>query len=504
MTVRRLGRRLLPPRMRRALRSARTAPPAAPAPAPAAAPAPADGPPPHREALVRMLERGEPLDRAMIAQVRSLVGAKQHDTAVAIAESLRARPETAALGHLAAGIAAARRGYRELAWQELRGLPRVTWATYAPAEYVRSGLTVAPEEALREIRALVAEDPAEVRAKSWHEILAAVWGLGEAELARDVFAIFERHVRRGLAALAQRRAAPRLDAAMGRRGARLAAGARAARRAADVRGDGLRPPVRDEGVRQHRRPRPDDRGARPPRPPPGRPPARPRGAGRPARAAAAPDAARAPARRRRGGPRDHHRAPRRLDLRADPGRHVDALLRLVHALAVQDAPRLPAAPQPAADLRLVPLQQARAAHAGRDRVPQALRAGRLPRLDDGRPAALDRRAGVLLRLPHHDDRHGLPGPDRAARPARAPVAYVDMPADEVPAGAPQLTSTAAARSGGARSSRTSTRRSTCSRPTGASTAGSSRRGCTATCRCARSAWTSTSSRGTARTSGSTG
>jgi hypothetical protein len=190
VAARRLGRRFLPARVRRALRR-----PVSPPPPEPAAPTPADEAPPTREALLRMLERGEPLDRAIIAQVRSLVGAKEHDTAVAIAESLRADPETAAFGHLAAGIAAARRGYRELAWEELRGLPRATWARYAPAEYVRSGLAIAPEEALREIRALVADDPAEVRAKSWHEILAAVWGLGEAELAREVFAIFERHVR---------------------------------------------------------------------------------------------------------------------------------------------------------------------------------------------------------------------------------------------------------------------------------------------------------------------
>ncbi|HTE62979.1 MAG TPA: glycosyltransferase [Solirubrobacteraceae bacterium] len=194
LTARRLSRRLVPPRVRQALRTARQVP--APKPAAAARPAPPaePPPPPTRETLIRMLERGEALDRAIVTQVRSLVGAKEHDTAVAIAEALRARPETAPLGHLAAGIAAARRGYRELAWAELRGLPRVTWAMYAPAEYLRAGLIVAPDEALRELRALVAEDPAEVQAKSWHEILSVVWGLGEAELARAVFAIFERHV----------------------------------------------------------------------------------------------------------------------------------------------------------------------------------------------------------------------------------------------------------------------------------------------------------------------
>ena len=199
VTARRLGRRYLPAPVRRAvgrLRAGGAAPPSppdAPAPPPPDAGGSAAAPP--RETLVRMLERGEPLDRAMIAQVRSLVGAKEHDTAVAIAESLRAGPDTAPLGHVAAGIAAARRGYRRLAWAELRDLPRATWARYAPAEYVRSGLALQPEETLREIRALVADDPEEVRAKSWHEILVAVWGHGESDFAREIFAIFDRHVR---------------------------------------------------------------------------------------------------------------------------------------------------------------------------------------------------------------------------------------------------------------------------------------------------------------------
>ncbi len=214
-------------------------------------------------------------------------------------------------------------------------------------------------------------------------------------------------------------AAARLAAALGRSRPGLADRARAARRAADVRGDGLRPPVGDQGVREHRRPRPDDRRARPSRPAPPRPAARPRGPDRPAGAVPRPHPAGAATRRRDRGRRGHHRPPRRLDLRADPRGHLDPLLRLVHALAVPDAPRLPAAPEPAAGLRLVPLQQARAAHAGGDRLPQALRAGRLPRLDDRRPAALDRRARLLLGLPDHDDRHGVPRPRRPAGGGRA-------------------------------------------------------------------------------------
>ena len=46
---------------------------------------------------------------------------------------------------------------------------------------------------------------------------------------------------------------------------------------------------------------------------------------------------------------------------------------------------------------------------------QALRPGRLPRLDDGLPAAVARRAGVLLGLPDDDDQHRVPGPAPTAR-----------------------------------------------------------------------------------------
>jgi hypothetical protein len=192
VTARRLGSRLVPARLRATLRPAPE-----PEPPPPPPPEPEPEPEPealsHREALVRLLAHGQPLDRAVVAQIRALVGEKEHETVVAIAETLRADPATADLGRIAGGIAAARRGYRELAWQELRGLPRATWAAHAPAEYVRSGFDIAPDEVLRELRELVAEDPPEVRAKSWHELLVAVWGRGDADLARELFAIFERH-----------------------------------------------------------------------------------------------------------------------------------------------------------------------------------------------------------------------------------------------------------------------------------------------------------------------
>jgi hypothetical protein len=71
---------------------------------------------------------------------------------------------------------------------------RAEWARHAPAEHVRAGLADVPEETLREIRALVADDPSGVGPESWYEILTAVFGYGDQELAREVFAVFDRRV----------------------------------------------------------------------------------------------------------------------------------------------------------------------------------------------------------------------------------------------------------------------------------------------------------------------
>ena len=151
--------------------------------------------PPAREALLRSLERGRALDHALISQVRALLADGENDSARALALGLREHPETEALGRLAGGIVAHREGYAELAWDLLRPVPREAWTRFAVSEYVRSGLAVAPAEVLAELRSLVADDPPEVRSKSWHDMLAPVFGYGESELARQIYERFDRHAR---------------------------------------------------------------------------------------------------------------------------------------------------------------------------------------------------------------------------------------------------------------------------------------------------------------------
>ena len=157
--------------------------------------APPPDEPPVRESLLRALERGRALDHALISQVRALLADGEHDSARALALGLRRHPETETLGRLAGGIVAHREGYAELAWDLLRPVPREAWTRFAVSEYVRSGLSVAPGDALAELRSLVADDPPEVRSKLWYDMLAPVFGYGESELARQIYERFDRHAR---------------------------------------------------------------------------------------------------------------------------------------------------------------------------------------------------------------------------------------------------------------------------------------------------------------------
>ena len=149
-----------------------------------------------RGPLVERLQRGRALDDAVIDEVRALVADGTPGRALALAESLLGHPGTSTLGRVAAGIVAHERGYVALARAHLRDLPSDAWARLAPAEYVRSGLALAPEETLQAVRALVGDDPPGVLSESWYEILAAVFGYGAQDLARQVFAVFDRHVGR--------------------------------------------------------------------------------------------------------------------------------------------------------------------------------------------------------------------------------------------------------------------------------------------------------------------
>ncbi len=145
------------------------------------------------DALLRSLESGHSLDEAVVAEVRALGDAAQHHRAQSLAASLAQRDATRDLGALAAGIAAFRRGYVELAWDELCRVPRSLWSRHAPGEYLRAGLAVEPDTALAELRRLVDDDPVGLGPQQWYELLTVAFGAGEHDLARTAFALFERH-----------------------------------------------------------------------------------------------------------------------------------------------------------------------------------------------------------------------------------------------------------------------------------------------------------------------
>ena len=140
---------------------------------------------------MEVLRHGGDLTGAVLAQVHGHLDAGEAPVAQAIATGLRRRPATSALGDLAAGIVAFRRGYLPLAWSLLQPLPRQVWAPHAPGEYVRSGLASDPATALSRVGELVEDQDADVDAAGWLALLGPVFGHGGTELARRLFERFD-------------------------------------------------------------------------------------------------------------------------------------------------------------------------------------------------------------------------------------------------------------------------------------------------------------------------
>ena len=145
-------------------------------------------------ALLRSVQEGSPLDEAIVRQVRALLAQGDTSGAQSFAESLRPHTSTKYLGRLSCGIVAAHRGLEALAWAHLGDLPRSLWARFAAEEYVRSGLHASRAHTLSEIRDLAAENPPEMRVESWFAVFGPVFGSGEVDLAREVFATFRQRL----------------------------------------------------------------------------------------------------------------------------------------------------------------------------------------------------------------------------------------------------------------------------------------------------------------------
>ena len=126
-----------------------------------------------------------------VARARALLAEGRRGRVRANAERLKARPATSDAGRVVAAIAAHERGFLALAHAELAAVPTVTAAALAPAEWVRSGLAEAPEQTRGALQALADAGPQDLGPEAWYELLAAVFGAGDQPLARALFARFE-------------------------------------------------------------------------------------------------------------------------------------------------------------------------------------------------------------------------------------------------------------------------------------------------------------------------
>ena len=142
-------------------------------------------------AAVHAIQRGASLEAALVAQTRHLLRAGDVLGAQSFAESLRARPETGTLGALLCGVVAFHRGFIELAWHRLEGVPQSLWARYAAREYARCGLKLAPEQTLVEIQALAKENPDHLQIDTWFALIGPVLALGRTDVARQLLAVLE-------------------------------------------------------------------------------------------------------------------------------------------------------------------------------------------------------------------------------------------------------------------------------------------------------------------------
>jgi len=156
-------------------------------------PATVASPPPAPTAplLDRLLADGD-LEVAVLAQVRTWADEGHHDEAAALAEALRDHEATRVLGDLASGVAAFHRGYPELAWDRLAGVPRGSWTRHAPEEYVRCGLHHDRDGTVAVLRTLVAEAPREIALSDWLTLDGVLFGAREHELANEVLDLVDR------------------------------------------------------------------------------------------------------------------------------------------------------------------------------------------------------------------------------------------------------------------------------------------------------------------------
>ena len=144
--------------------------------------------------MIEVLRRGGALPAAVEAETRDLLRHSRRDVANSVAATLQRDPSTASVGKLAAGIVAARGGFQALAWSCLGDLPAQVWATHAAEEFLNAGLTCAPDHALGAITVLLDAEPTFVPPTTWLAMIGPLFGYGHTDLANRAFEVLDSRV----------------------------------------------------------------------------------------------------------------------------------------------------------------------------------------------------------------------------------------------------------------------------------------------------------------------
>ncbi len=144
-----------------------------------------------RASIVDLLESGCPLDDAVLSYLRATLDGGHVAAARTLAEALQADPGTRDLGHLGAALVAQRSGLNEVAWRCFQAAPRDLRRRHALGEYAGAAFGADRDAAVEEVRALVADPPLDVPARSWLGLVHAAFGAGEVRLAGQVFEVIE-------------------------------------------------------------------------------------------------------------------------------------------------------------------------------------------------------------------------------------------------------------------------------------------------------------------------
>ena len=192
--MRRLARDYLPDEVLDLARKVRRAAPGVPAPS-AAGTGRKGGGAAGGDPLLEALRTGGSLTDGLVAEIRARLAAEDTAGATSIAAALERDPATHDVGNLAVGLVAAHRGFMPLAWHALSRTPSELWSRYAAGDFVRAGVTQDWRTTRDAVAALVDAPPAHMRPRDWLDLLEPVYGAGDVDLAERLFALMDQQIR---------------------------------------------------------------------------------------------------------------------------------------------------------------------------------------------------------------------------------------------------------------------------------------------------------------------